>query len=432
MKVLMFGWEFPPHISGGLGTACYGLTKALATFDEMQLTLVVPKTYGDEKIPSATLIGADQIAVSRSHSESFGLNLSTKVIQIDSPIIPYTNPDEYFRFVEQSSSDKCLVQSDDPNRIPFSGNYGNDLFDEVVCFGLVAGVLAEEIGFDVIYVHDWMTFPAGMATKNKSGKPLVVHVHSTEFDRGAGWVNQQVFEIEKKGMEAADKVIAVSNLTRRIILEKYRIPPEKVVVVYNAVEPVVTFKKPLLKNLENERLVSFLGRITVQKGPGYFVEAASLVLKKMKNVRFVMAGKGDMAELMARRAAELDIADRFQFPGFLSEEKVVDLFRRSDILVMPSVSEPFGIVALEAMQAGVPVILSRQSGASEVIQHALKVNYWDVEALADAICLLLNDSDLRIEMSKNGKREAKKFQWKTSAEEIVKVFSEFVNNLKNL
>ena len=284
----------------------------------------------------------------------------------------------------------------------------------------------------MIYVHDWMTFPAGMATKNKSGKPLVVHVHSTEFDRGAGWVNQQVFEIEKKGMEAADKVIAVSNLTRRIILEKYRIPPEKVVVVYNAVEPVVTFKKPLLKNLENERLVSFLGRITVQKGPGYFVEAASLVLKKMKNVRFVMAGKGDMAELMARRAAELDIADRFQFPGFLSEEKVVDLFRRSDILVMPSVSEPFGIVALEAMQAGVPVILSRQSGASEVIQHALKVNYWDVEALADAICLLLNDSDLRIEMSKNGKREAKKFQWKTSAEEIVKVFSEFVNNLKNL
>jgi glycosyltransferase involved in cell wall biosynthesis len=432
MKVIMFGWEFPPHISGGLGTACYGLTKALATFDEMQLTLVVPKAYGDEKTPSVTLIGADHVPVFRSYPGSSGLNLPTKVIEINTPIIPYTNADEYFQLIEQTTSDRCLDQSDEPNRIPFSGNYGSNLFQEIDRLGLVAEVLVRENEFDVIYAHDWMTFPAGMAAKEKSGKPLVVHVHSTEFDRGAGWVNQQVFEIEKKGMEAADKVIAVSNLTRRIILEKYQLPPEKVVVVYNAVEPAAPFKKPLQKNPGTEKVVSFLGRITVQKGPGYFVEAASLVLGKMKNVRFVMAGKGDMAELMARRVAELGIADRFQFPGFLSEEGISDLFLNSDILAMPSVSEPFGIVALEAMQAGVPVVLSRQSGASEVIQHALKVNYWDVGAQADAICSLLNDTVLRTEMSKNGKREAKKFQWKISAKEVMKVFSEVMNDLKKL
>ncbi|HYW97260.1 MAG TPA: glycosyltransferase family 4 protein, partial [Bacteroidales bacterium] len=270
--------------------------------------------------------------------------------------------------------------------------------------------------------HDWLTFPAGMAAKKKSGKPLVLHVHATDFDRSGGSVNPAVFDIEKKGMEAADAIIAVSNFTRNTIIEKYGIDPDKVVTIHNAVEPLGELEKKALRKSVNDRVVTFLGRVTLQKGPEFFIEAAYKVLQKMSNVRFVMAGSGELYERMVLRAASLRIADKFHFTGFLKGDEVHRMFSISDVYVMPSVSEPFGISPLEAMQSNVPVIISHQSGVSEVLQYALKIDFWDVDAMADAIYGLLNYSALSDMFKHFGKVEVDNMKWENSAQKVNEVY----------
>jgi len=429
MKVLMFGWEFPPHISGGLGTACFGLTKGLAQLNDVEVTFVVPKAWGDEDRSNITLLGADQVPVIHEQIQFTNAKLKVEYYELQSDLIPYLGTSEFDELKSEfSSGERRLIETTQEGKLVFGGDYGQNLFQEINNYAIVAEKLAVEIDFDVIHVHDWMTFPAGMAAKRISGRPLVVHVHSTEFDRSGRSVNPVICAIEKEGLQAADKIIVVSNLTRSIIIGKYLINPQKVITVYNAVEPTSNDDLKSAGKFANDKVVSFLGRITMQKGPEYFIEAASLVLQKMKNVRFIMAGKGDLQNAMKQKVSTLNISEYFQFPGFVADSEISELFRNSDVFVMSSVSEPFGLVTLEAMQAAVPVVISKQSGVSEVVENAIKVDYWDTQAMADAIYLLLINKDYGIRLGRKGKKEADKLIWRKAAVKVLKVYSSLLKD----
>jgi glycosyltransferase involved in cell wall biosynthesis len=421
----MFGWEFPPHISGGLGTACRGLTKALASFDDVEVTFVVPKIWGDEDGANITLLGADKVPV--IHEQILFDDIPAKVdyYELKSGLIPYLGTNEFYELKSVIPEEvNRLVETTAEGNIMFNGDYGSSLFQEIEAFATVAEILAGELDFDVIHVHDWMTFPAGMAAKRISGKPLVVHVHSTEFDRSGTQVNPFIFNTERQGMQLADKIITVSNFTRKMITRNYYIEPEKVLTVFNAVEHLVPGQVSSGIEKGDQKTVLFLGRITGQKGPEYFVEAACLVLQKMPEVRFVMAGKGDLRNRMIDRAAELNISDQFEFPGFIADEDVFGRLQSCNVFMMPSVSEPFGIVALEAMQAGVPVIISKQSGASEILKNVIKIDYWNVYEMAEVILQLLTDQRLADQLGLDGRHEAENLNWTDSAAQIRKLYLE--------
>ena len=427
MRVLMFGWEFPPHIAGGLGTACYGMTRGLARND-VDVTFVVPHAYGDEDQRFTHVLNASDVEALYGSTGSGADDILEKMsfIHIDSNMVPYISPEEYEQYQERyvKSGQKVWSTTDAwKQRYTFSGKYGANLMEEVARYAVVAAQVAKDLEgqFDVIHAHDWLTYYAGIAAKRVSGKPLVVHMHATEFDRSGEHVNPQVYEIERAGMTEADRVIAVSNLTRNIVIEKYGIPASKVVTVHNAVR----FSAKQAQSQErgvNDKIVTFLGRITYQKGPDYFVEAAAKVLRKTRNVRFVMAGSGDMLKHIVRRVAKLGIADRFHFTGFLKGDEVQRMFALSDVYVMPSVSEPFGISPLEAMRSNVPVIISKQSGVAEVLDYAIKVDYWDVDALADAIYGLVEYPALAEMATEKGLGEVTNLKWENAAGEVANVY----------
>ena len=427
MRVLMFGWEFPPHISGGLGTACYGLTRGMASIPGLDILFVVPKAYGDEDQSRIRLMGAGDVSVDiRNVKERNYLN-DLSYIEINSNLVPYTTPDEYEELVNKAENlGKRFVETKLGGKLNFTGKYGKDLYEEIANYAVVAGEIALKHEFDIIHAHDWLTYPAGIAAKRASGKPLVIHVHATDFDRSGGKVNPTVFEIEKIGMHLADKIVAVSNLTRNTVIEKYGIHPDKVVTVYNAVDPLPDHEKLKLRRGINDKVVTFLGRITLQKGPEYFVQAAHKVLQKMDNVRFVMAGSGELMEKMIHWTASLGISDRFHYTGFLKGDDVFRMFSISDVYVMPSVSEPFGISPLEAMQSNVPSIISHQSGVAEILKYAFKVDFWDVDALADAIYGLLNYPSLSTMFKKHGVQEVNDMKWENSGKRVHSIYQEFV------
>ena len=310
----------------------------------------------------------------------------------------------------------------------FSGKYGSNLLEEVARYAMVAGTIAMQRNgeFDVIHAHDWMTYPAGIAAKQVSGKPLVIHVHATSFDRGTDEnVDSRVYAIEKQGMDEADRIITVSDLTRNTVINRYGIDPAKVVTVHNAVD----FSGRENLNLERgvrDKVVTFLGRITFQKGPEYFIEAAAKVLKRTKNVRFLMAGSGDLMNRSIRYVARLGISDRFHFTGFLRGDDVPRMFALSDVYIMPSVSEPFGISPLEAMRSNVPSIISRQSGASEVLKYAFKVDFWDVDAMADDIYALLNYPALAEFASAQGFHEVNELKWNDAAAKMKAIYESLI------
>lgn len=426
MRVLMFGWEFPPHISGGLGTACYGLVKGLLNHG-VNVLFVVPKAYGDEDGSVARIMGASDIPIDvrdKKYTE-FWENFS--YMEVNSKLIPYVSLEEYYQLLENSSS--SVSESEESlytRRFNFSGSYGPNLLEEVEKYALIAAFIAEQNPHNVIHAHDWLTYRAGIAAKRVSGKPLVVHIHATEFDRSGENVNQLVYDIERAGMEAADLVVAVSEFTRQIVINRYGIPPSKVVTVHNGVIPLDHDLDGVTRNLR-EKIVTFLGRITFQKGPDYFVEAARKVLDKDPNVRFVMAGSGDMLNKMIRRVAALKMGARFHFTGFLKGEEVNRMFALSDVYVMPSVSEPFGISPLEAMRSNVPVVISKQSGVSEVLHHALKVDFWDIDALADSIYGLLNYPALSNMFIKHGKLEVENLKWDNAAQKVKEVYKSLLS-----
>ena len=425
MRVLMFGWEFPPHISGGLGTASYGLTKGMAMLGNVDVLFVVPRAWGDEDQSVVKLIGANTIPVAYKTIHYSGIKKNFEKIEVDSKIVPYTDPEDFWRYTRsEEASRKVYITTDDKGRVEFTGKYGPGLLEEIRKYAIVASVVAGENDFDVIHAHDWLAYPAGIEAARTSGKPLVIHVHATDFDRSGGNVNPDVYNIEKSGMDYASKIIAVSNLTRDIVISRYDIDPGKVVTVYNAVDEVEKPEHAVWNKGFDEKVVTFLGRITMQKGPEYFIEAAHRVLKVMKNVRFVMAGSGDMMDRMIRRSAALKITDRFHFTGFLRGSDVFRMLAMSDVYIMPSVSEPFGISPLEAMQSNVPVIISKQSGVAEILTHAVKIDFWDIDAMADAIYGILTYPALSRMFIKNGREEVIALKWENSARQVRAVYNE--------
>lgn len=431
----MFGWEFPPHIAGGLGTACYGMTRGLAR-NGVEVVFVMPRAYGDEDQRFARVVNASDVETIGTRDHEFSEELLEKVsfIHIDSNMLPYISPEEYAAYHDEFVRSGRTHEWTDvwKQRYTFSGKYGANLMEEVARYAMVAAQVAKDLEgqFDVIHAHDWLTYFAGIAAKRVSGKPLVVHMHATEFDRSGENINRRVYAIEKAGMQAADRVIAVSELTRRIVIGKYGIPAEKVVTVHNAVR-FGESEDAVPERAVKDKVVTFLGRITYQKGPDYFVEAAAKVLQRVSDVRFVMAGSGDLMNHVVRRVAQLGIADRFHFTGFLKGGEVQRMFRLSDVYVMPSVSEPFGISPLEAMRSGVPVIISRQSGVAEVLDYAIKVNYWDVDALADAIYGLLTYPALGRMFASKGLEEVTGLKWTNAAAKIKTVYETVVAEANN-
>lgn len=431
----MFGWEFPPHIAGGLGTACYGMTRGLAR-NGVEVVFVMPRAYGDEDQRFVRVVNASDVETIGTRDHEFSEELLEKVsfIHIDSNMLPYISPEEYAAYHDEFVRSGRTHEWTDvwKQRYTFSGKYGANLMEEVARYAMVAAQVAKDLEgqFDVIHAHDWLTYFAGIAAKRVSGKPLVVHMHATEFDRSGENINRRVYAIEKAGMQAADRVIAVSELTRRIVIGKYGILADKVVTVHNAVR-FGESEEAAPERAVKDKVVTFLGRITYQKGPDYFVEAAAKVLQRVSDVRFVMAGSGDLMNHVVRRVAQLGIADRFHFTGFLKGGEVQRMFRLSDVYVMPSVSEPFGISPLEAMRSGVPVIISRQSGVAEVLDYAIKVNYWDVDALADVIYGLLTYPALGRMFASKGLEEVTGLKWTNAAAKIKTVYETVVAEANN-
>ena len=434
----MFGWEFPPHIAGGLGTACYGMTRGLARND-VEVIFVMPKASGDEDERFVKVVNASDVEARYCDSTIEGADdIMRKIsfIHIDSNMVPYISPEEWNTYREEyeRTGRKFWEREGDSwtQRYTFSGKYGANLMEEVARYAVVAAEVARQLEgqFDVIHAHDWLTYFAGIAAKRVSGKPLVVHMHATSFDRSSGDnIDTRVYDIERAGMEAADRVIAVSNLTRNIVIEKYGIDANKVVTVHNAVRFAEKDTEVPERGVE-DKIVTFLGRITYQKGPDYFVEAAAKVLKRVPNVRFVMAGSGDMMNHVIRRVARLGIADRFHFTGFLKGDDVHKMFQLSDVYIMPSVSEPFGISPLEAMRSNVPVIISKQSGVAEVLDYAVKVDYWDVDAMADAIYGFVKYPALSKMFAEKGLEEVVGLKWNNAAAKVKAVYEDAINECK--
>lgn len=418
MKALMFGWEFPPHILGGLGTASYGLTRGMAEQKDLEITFVIPKPYGDEDQSFLKIIGACNVPV---------VWKETSCEEVDRTLGGIMHPNEYFYYRDHIRYDFTRIGTNNIGTIEFSGRYPDNLIQEIGNYEAVAGVLAHSLEFDVIHSHDWLTYPAGIFAKQITGKPLVIHVHATDFDRSRGQVNPIVYSIEKRGMDIADHIICVSDLTRRTVIEKYHQDPAKVTTVHNAVDPIPNVEQ-FVKTPRKEKLVTFLGRITMQKGPEYFVEAAAKVLQRTKNVRFVMAGSGDMMQAMIDLAAKRGIADKMHFPGFLRGKQVTQMLADSDVYMMPSVSEPFGISPLEAMQVGTPSIISKQSGCAEILDHAIKTDYWDIDAMADAIYAIVEYPSIYETLSREGRDEVNRITWDKAGLKVRKIYDKVVNN----
>ena len=409
----MFGWEFPPHILGGLGTASYGLTKGMSLQNDMEITFVLPKPWGDEDDSFLRIIGANQVPV------------VWKDVDYQYVMSRVKNADDYFHFRNNIRYNFSRIGTDDLGCINFSGRYPENILEEISNYEAVASVVAHSLDFDVIHSHDWLTYPAGIFAKNISGKPLVIHVHATDYDRSRGQVNPDVYNIEKAGMDKADHIITVSNLTRQTVIEKYHQHPDKVTTVHNAVEPL-DFVSELKKTKRDDKIVTFLGRITMQKGPEYFVEVAAMVLKKTKGVRFVMAGSGDMMNEMIRLAAQRGIADRFHFTGFLKGRDVYEMLAESDVYMMPSVSEPFGISPLEAMQCGTPSIISKQSGCAEILENAIKTDYWDINTMADYIHAIVKYPAMYNSLKKNGLEEIENIKWEYAGLKVREIYDKVI------
>ncbi len=419
MKALMFGWEFPPHILGGLGTASYGLTRGMWECGDMEITFVIPKPFGDEDNSFARIIGTSQVPVAwRDVNRDY----------VESRIGNVMDPELYFRLRDHIYADFNYMRTNDLGCIEFSGKYPSNLHEEINNYSITAGVIARSLDFDIIHSHDWLNYPAGIHAKQVTGKPLVIHVHATEYDRSRGKPNPTVYSIERDGMVNADHIITVSNLTRQTVIDHYGIDPAKVTTVHNAVVPLSQDLLDIeMPRATDEKVVTFLGRITMQKGPEYFVEAAAKVLRNCNNVRFVMAGSGDMMDQMIHLAAECGIADRFHFPGFQKGRQVYEMLAASDVYIMPSVSEPFGISPLEAMQMGVPSIISKQSGCAEILDNVIKTDYWDIDAMADAIHAIISYPAFYNQLREDGLAEVAQITWDKAGQKVIDIYNKVLS-----
>jgi glycosyltransferase involved in cell wall biosynthesis len=461
LKVLMIGWEFPPHISGGLGIACHGLTAALVK-EGVNVSFVVPTLTGQEDDNGTHLINASDVEVQASSTSSPSTNAPASQsihghsvntirellrsrqfnrIEIHSSLSPYslsyhenkTEVEWNTEILKNETSVELSMELPEQKttvkgrRYTFKGGYGKDLFEEVDRYAQAVAGIASTSDFDVIHAHDWMTFPAALEAKKVSGKILIVHVHATEFDRAGESGSPIVYEIERNAINQADRVITVSKFTAGVLIRKYGVNPSKIRVVHNGIAQEDYEVKQETHPLGNS-MVTFLGRITFQKGPEYFVDAAEKVLQQIPDCQFVMAGSGDALPQMIARVAQKGLSSHFHFTGFLKRAEIEKVLAWSRLYVMPSVSEPFGITPLEAIRAGVPVIISNQSGVSEVMPHALKVDFWDTDALSQAICSVLQYKSLANTLRTNGREHLSKISWDAAAQKVKRIYHETINN----
>jgi len=451
MRVFMLGWEFPPFISGGLGTACYGLTKAMSTLGT-EILFVLPRPVSSPFSTHVKLLSPKAGSPLESPVTEFRLDEFEHVSfrAIPSRMSdPYERPEADKLAEERTKRTKGATAEVGASTNGSAGadratagfvkeskgdHYAGDMFGEIQRYATLATEIARNESFDVVHAHDWMTFPAGLAVAALKNVPLVVHVHSTEFDRSGVNVDTRIYDIERRGMHGAMKVIAVSLLTKNICVHQYGLDASKVEVVYNAVEVNGNgdFDEEKYKIHSDEKIVLFLGRITMQKGPEYFLAAAKKVLEVMDNVKFVMAGSGDMIRRVIEMAAAMGIGHKVLFTGFLRGADVERVFKMADLYVMPSVSEPFGIAPLEAMSHDVPVIVSKQSGVAEVLNHALKVDFWDVNEMANKIVAVLRHPPLASTLRQHGSFDVRKRTWGDAAKECVDVYGQAVGMVKGV
>lgn len=448
MRILMLGWEFPPFIAGGLGTACNGLTRALDRAGQ-DVLFVLPRTADGWSGSRVRIVGPNavtQAVASRTpvpgdgtlrvvEGEIDGFS-RTRFIGLPAGLgSPYpafaaatpasgsgTGAESLTTTEARAISEAGVSPAAASWKLSAGHHYSGDMARECEAYALMLVQLAREERFDVIHAHDWMTYPAGLAVSRVSSRPMVAHVHSTEFDRSGENVNQRIYDIERRGMHAAVRVVAVSRLTKSICVQRYGVNPDKIDVVYNGVDREDQQPAPGAQIESTDKIVLFLGRITMQKGPEYFVRAARRVLDRYENVKFVVAGSGDMALGMIEEAATLGIGHKVLFTGFLRGKDVDRVFQMADCYVMPSVSEPFGIAPLEAMKNDVPVIISKQSGVSEVLTHALKVDFWDIDEMANKIIAVLRHPPLSQTLRQHGPMELRGLTWDGAAKRMMDIY----------
>lgn len=396
MKILMFGWEFPPFNSGGLGTACYNITKSLSK-KNIEIDFVLPKSSENQNGVYVNLLTVDC--------------LTTKLTTIDSLLQSYMTHESYFDTFQNIAHFN-------------SQDYKNNLIDEVYRYAQIAKQIAANTPHDVIHCHDWMTLPAGIEAQKISRKPLIAHIHSTEMDRSGGKIgNARIIHIEAEGLNKANKIIAVSNLTKNKITTNYNIPEEKIEVIYNGINKEEFADNLDITNPFQKKIVLFLGRITLHKGPDYFLQVAQKVLKQRNDVVFIVSGSGDMYHKIIEMSCELNIGDKVLFTGFLRDEKLKKIYKMANLYVMPSVSEPFGITPLEALASGTPVLISKQSGVSEVLTNCLKVDFWNIDEMTNKIISVIDNPALQSALTTNGYKEIDKLNWDSAANKIIDIYN---------
>ena len=402
MKVLTFGWEFPPSKNGGLGVACYGLTEELLQ-KGVEVIFVLPRSQ--DTVGQARFLFADH-------------ERQVKVRHTDVSLRPYGQSDTIIdTLVGYDAQGKPIIRS-------------RTILEEVHRYAHQAAAIAQEEEFDVIHAHDWTSYLAGVAAKLASGKPLVVHVHATSYDQAAGDnVDPSIYKIEQEGFAMADKVITVSNYTKNILIEKHRVPAEKIEVVYNGCDTSEPPKlQPALSELKQQgkKIVLYHGRISIQKGVDYFVKAARRVVDVDPNVMFVISGWGDMTRQIIEQVGAMRLSEHVRFAGALWDGERDRMYQSADLVVMPSVSEPFGLVPLEALQHGTSSIITKQSGVVEVLKHVLKVDFWDTEEMANQILAALRYPVIRQQMVKEGKQQVQNLSWTSAADKVKQIYRNLV------
>lgn len=407
-KILMFGWEYAPFIAGGLGVVCRAISQSLANDHNVQVTYVLPN------IPEQLATGGTIKFKSAGVKASDGVNL----VSLDASLPQPYFPSEAVQFYSGQSNVNGAI-------------YGANLLAEVEDYSEKAAHLAEKTNFDVIHAHDWMTASAGTAAKAVTDKPMIFHVHATEMERTLGNPDPRIFEKELAGMESADKIIAVSEATRDRIVANYGIESSKIVVVHNALERIESKYGPIARNIHNDdKVILFLARLTAMKGAQYLLAAGAKVTKVIPNTKILFVGTGELLENLIEQSVDLGIANKVTFTGFLPHDQVDRVYRYADVFVMPSVAEPFGITPLEAIKNGTPVILSKQSGASEVLQNVLKVDFWDVDELANKLIAVLKHGVLAEELTNNSRQDLEKLNWGEQSRKIIDIYSELKRNYK--
>jgi glycogen(starch) synthase len=470
MRILMLGWEFPPQMSGGLGRACEGLTAALNALGH-HVTFVLPRpVHGNSGTLRAKIVAplsVEELAArnggspagtssslpnSASPESSHSGQPDSEMTRMISVPATFSSPYEAFAPAAVGSVQSMLgaLELSDPAAFArlhpgshrsanlerggtVSGGvespwYGSDLIDDAHRYARLAVAMTANETYDVVHAHDWLTFPAGVMLAEISGKPLVVHVHSTEFDRSGTNASDRIVEIERSGIAAATRVLTVSQMTKAVLVRRYNAAPSKVDVVYNGIDPSSRVAQRSghsvrEKNPGEPKTVLFLGRITFQKGPEYFIHAAKRVISEVPQAQFVLAGSGDLALRSMQLANSLGIGNKVFFTGFLGDEQIAQLMEAADCYVMPSVSEPFGIAALEAMTHGLPVIISKTAGISEVLDHALKVDFWDADDIANKIVAVLRYPALAHTLSQQSSEQARQLTWAAAAQTCLESYA---------